>query len=343
MAAAPTAAGVIPATGPIEAQLARFTRHRCFNRSVAVALHRSIGTSGVGRDIANCAQRLLLEFPQEGEALGPAALVGARLCNRRLCPFCEWRRTRVWRARILQGLESYLQQHPKHRAVFLTLTVRNCQLSELRQTIQELHRSWKRMADQRWFPSPVWLRRTEVTVSGWEWVESTQLHEPNPSHAKMQKSWGAISVHPHLHVLMMVRPSYFGKDYIKHLRWQQEWQMAARLDYAPVVDVRVAKDRRKASEDGPVSPVSAVLEAAKYASKATDLMALGADLPEFHWQVKGQRFYGLSQELSRYIKAAEPDATELLDASRANDQGGPPVLSCVAEWIEAVQEYRIAP
>jgi hypothetical protein len=149
-------------------------------------------------------------------------------------------------------------------------------------------------------------------------------------------------VHPHLHCLLLVRPSYWSRDYVRQLQWQQEWQMAARLDYPPVVDVRRAKAKPGAESQGETAPVAAVVEAAKYASKATDLLQLGDALPAFHHEMKGLRLYGISKSLQRYVSAADPTASELLDEALPIAPPQLERLSAVAEWIDSAQEYRFA-
>ncbi|MGZ1425237.1 protein rep, partial [Streptococcus thermophilus] len=47
-----------------------------------------------------------------------------------------------------------------------------------------------------------------------------------------------------IHVLMMVRPSYFQskKDYITQKEWGNLWSQSLKVDYAPVVDVGTVKE-----------------------------------------------------------------------------------------------------
>ena len=144
--------------------LVSLNRHRRFNRAVAMCLHQDPLTRDTASAIANCARRLNLEFDVVNEKLGVPSIVNGLLCNRRLCPFCEWRRTRIWRARLLKGLEAYHIEHNKSSAIFLTLTVRNCQIYELRDTIKHMHSAFKRLTLIRGFPGRAWFRRTEVTV-----------------------------------------------------------------------------------------------------------------------------------------------------------------------------------
>ena len=320
--------------------LGKFTKHRRFNAPITRALMADPETLDIGRAIGNCACRLNLEMPLEGEHLGEPLLKGARVCNRRLCPFCEWRRTRVWRARLLKGLGAFQVDHPKHSGVFLTLTVRNCAVHELRDTVRHLHESLKRLTKTVAWPTEHWMRRTEVTASVAH-PSSSALTLGASTEEPLPLGGGRIqSLHPHIHCLLLVRPSYWSRDYISQLRWQQEWQMAARLDYPPVVDVRRAKAKPGNESPDEIAPISAVVEAAKYATKATDLIGLGDALPAFHHEMRGLRLYGISKSLQRYISAGDVSAAELLDTDQLASPDMPPSMSAVAQWFDSVQEYR---
>ena len=48
---------------------------------------------------------------------------------------------------MFQKLEEIKTQYPTHRWVFLTLTVRNCDLMDLRDTLKDTDASWKRMSE----------------------------------------------------------------------------------------------------------------------------------------------------------------------------------------------------
>lgn len=340
MHAAATAVQVTSAHTDQFDPLGKFTKHRRFNAPITRALMADSETLDIGRAIGNCACRLNLELPLEGEHLGEPLLKGARVCNRRLCPFCEWRRTRAWRARLLRGLGAFQEDYPKHSGVFLTLTVKNCAVHELRDTVRHLHASLARLTKTLTWPTEHWMRRTEVTGSLSDPLSALgrtgAAHQKSDNHrlTKIQ------SLHPHIHCLLLVRPSYWSRDYISQLRWQQEWQMAARLDYSPVVDVRRAKNKPGNDSSAEIAPISAVVEAAKYATKATDLIGLGDALPAFHHEMRGLRLYGISKGLQKYISSADVSAAELLDTEQLALPGASPSMSAVAQWFDSVQEYR---
>lgn len=62
--------------------------------------------------------------------------------------------------------------------------------------------------------------------------------------------------HPHVHVVLVVKPSYFtSKYYLSQARWTELWKRATGIDYTPIVDVRKIKG----------DTAKAVAEATKYA------------------------------------------------------------------------------
>jgi plasmid rolling circle replication initiator protein Rep len=326
--------------GPIEGPLDGFTKHRRYNRPIAVTLFEDPELRGIASAIANCSQMLRLELPLELEQLRDPRLRAAYLCNRRLCPFCEWRRTRVRRAAVLGGLEAFHKEHPNWRAVFLTLTVRNCQVSDLGETLRHMHQSFARLKDTRVWPTDYWLRRTEITVNRGTSPIGALEHD-SPTESLLTSGGGSgLTVHPHIHCLLMVRPSYFSRDYVKQLRWQQEWQMAARLDYPPVIDVRTAKAKGDVASPGNAGVRDAVIEAAKYVSKATDLVALGPALREFALEVHRVRLFAVSKKLRQYVTDAEITAKELLDPSLAETAPQTPFATAIAQWCDQAAEYR---
>ena len=309
--------------------LHQYSKHRAWNTPVAATLCGHEETRHLGKRIANCSHLLSLDVTISAIGDVESALRGAMVCNARLCPFCEWRRTRAWRARLYQGLTAFHQDHANYAGIFLTFTVRNPALTDLRQTIQEMNLAWNRMTRLSWWPSPFWFRRTEVTISDC------------PADGR--------KAHPHFHVLVMVPPSYFGKNYIKQLEWQKQWMMAARLDYVPVVDVRRAKANGNGScqtEAGssslPQQAPSAVVEAAKYASKAADLLELGDAAPELHWQLRGLRLTAVSKGLRAYMSDDEITETDLLDHGPLIADKHADVYKAVAVWFEDRSEYQFA-
>jgi plasmid rolling circle replication initiator protein Rep len=83
--------------------------------------------------------------------------------------------------------------------------------------------------------------------------------------------------HPHIHALLMVKPSYFTPGYVSQAKWTELWRESLRIDYTPVVHVKAIKDNPQALK-------TAVFEVFKYALKPGDL----ADDKEWFLACMGQ-------------------------------------------------------
>lgn len=319
MPAVAPAAGAANGTRTHLSVLEPFSKHRRYHSPICKALAMDEDTRDVAKAIGNCALNLGIEIEMpDGEEPQPK-LRAVRACNRRVCPFCEWRRTKALRRRFFEGLPRFHEDFPTHHPIFLTLTVRNVAVEDLKTSITDLHKAWKRMTLCSFFPTPFWFRKTEVTISG-----------------SLDKKQGTESCHPHLHCLLMVPAGYFSHGYVKQSEWQKQWMMAARLDYAPQVRVQRCRGRTGSSADGASAALGASLEASKYAAKATDLIKLGDSLGEYHRQVRGVRLTGVSGSLQPYVSASEISETELTDGGESL-----PVESVkgTAIWFEDLSEY----
>ena len=302
--------------------LGQFSRHRRYNDPISRDLMHDTDTRDIGRKIANCAHTLRADVLIHEDFKPEVNLKSANVCNTRLCPFCEWRRTRVWRARLYKGLTALYEEQPKLRGVFLTLTVKNVPLERLGDELDSMNQSWKRLTKRAFFPTDLWFRRTEVTVG------ASGPHAP-------------VTAHPHFHALLLVKPSYFSHGYVKQTEWQKQWMDAARLDYAPVIDVRSAHSKSMTGSLHAPDASGAVKEAAKYATKATNLMELGTAISEFHHQLRCRRLYAVSKPLQRFIKAGDIQADELMDNDAKPLPVGTERVEVIAQWFEDTQDYVI--
>jgi plasmid rolling circle replication initiator protein Rep len=266
-----------------------------------------------GHRIARCSEQLgfALEAQDSGEM--KLRLRQARFCRVRHCPTCQWRKTLVWRARLIQTLPKVLETYPKSRWLFLTLTVRNCPLSELRTTIAEMNKAWGRMSLRKQFPSEGFLRSLEVT------------RNPDTNEA-----------HPHFHVLMMVSPSYFkGTNYISQQRWREIWQSCLRVDYLPVVHVQTVKNKQ--GSDMPL--INGILETAKYGVKEEDLMFDSAWLQELTLQLHKTRSVTVGGILKDYIKEEEPEDLINVDENNIDTSDEDEATLLWFDWMTQIKRY----
>mgnify|MGYP002133568833 CR=1 FL=1 len=208
-------------------------------------------------------------------------LTDARFCRLRYCPTCQWRRSKMWRARAYERLPKVIEEHPTARWVFLTLTVRNCPVTELRNTLRDMNAAWNRLTGRKTWPGLGFFRSTEVTRG-----------EDG-------------SAHPHFHVLMPVKASYFSTGYIKQAEWAELWRECLRADYTPVVDIRTVK-KAKDTAEGIEALRAAIQEVLKYTTKPTDLMASSEWLVELTQQTHKLRFIATGGILKDALGDIEP-------------------------------------
>jgi plasmid rolling circle replication initiator protein Rep len=216
----------------------------------------------------------------------------------------------MWQARFLKALPSIEQAYPRVRWLFLTLTIRNCPITELRSQIRSMNEAWHRLIKRKEFGAVLgWVRTTEVT-----------------------KGRDGLA-HPHFHCLLMVRPSYFGKGYITQQRWVDLWRECARLDYRPSVYIRVVKPKPGSTE----SPLRrAVSETLKYAVKPEDMLDREW-LLELTRQVFKLRFVASGGVLKNVLREAEETEQDLMLADEDGEGEGDPAIWF--DWRRAVKRY----
>ena len=176
---------------------------------------------------------------------GSLKLYQAYFCKNNLCPMCNWRRSMKYSYQTSRIVDEAIKQEPKGRFLFLTLTVKNVPGSELNRTLTSLTKSFDRL-----------FKRAKVQKNLIGYLRSVEV-----THNEENNTY-----HPHIHVLMMVKTSYFaGKlNYISQEEWGQLWSQSLKVDYIPMVDIRSVKEKGKGLK-------GAILETAKYPTKPIKL------------------------------------------------------------------------
>lgn len=175
---------------------------------------------------------------------GNKKLVDARFCRVRLCPMCTWRRTK----KVFSQLSRIVQEINKDKEreyIFLTLTCKNVEGSELKQTINDLLKAFHNMFR---------LNKSvkKICLGYFRGLEVTRNEKDG-------------TYHPHIHCVICVNKSYFKKkDYISQKEWCSIWQYYLKTDYTPNVDVRKATKTYKSIAElssYTVKPKDIILEA----------------------------------------------------------------------------------
>jgi plasmid rolling circle replication initiator protein Rep len=231
-----------------------------------------------------------LHFSWSGANKNQLTLKTAHFCHLRNCPVCQWRRSLMWQARFYQALPKLILSHPSARWVFLTLTVRNCEIDSLGDELKAMNMAFKRFT----------LRTEFKSVQGF--VKTTEVTRGKNGTA-----------HPHFHILMMVSSSFFTKNYVKHARWAEVWGECLKVDYLPNVDIRTLKT--KAGE--PVtnekdSLGAAIAETLKYAVKPADMIKDPEWFLELNRQIHKKRFISSGGVLKDVLKVSEETDQDMI-------------------------------
>lgn len=261
---------------------------------------------------------------------------GGRLCGQRLCPKCQHIKARILCDQIGKVHKRHLEETPDSIGVLLTLTVRNCHPSQLRSTVRDMHHAFGKLRRRIEFEAVrAYFRATEITVN----------RDP-----------AGRSMHPHMHVMLMVPRAYLRKSsgmFVTQERWVQMWQDCLGVDYRPIVDVRAITPEAMASRVGrkgrALDMAGAIREVAKYCVKPDGFQEI---LPsgrfwtdpevfqELQEGLRGLRLYGwggsfdvIRKELQlKDVESAEIDLEEELESVEKPPQNYTLIAQVVYNW-----------
>lgn len=254
----------------------------------------------------------------------------------------------MWQARFLQALPKLIEKEPSARWLFLTLTVRNCDIGNLGATLTTMNAAWNRLSNRGIFKPKPGNGRSRILPNGTlnEWHK--EFIGPVKPEA-LVKGWirttevtrGADgSAHPHFHVLMAVPSSYFkGDNYISHEKWVEIWRESLRVNYDPNVDIRTVKSKLAPGDDPANFLRSAVAETLKYSVKPSDMIDDPNWFLELTRQVHRKRFMATGGILKDLLKSEDDiDDEDLLVRTEADadDDGSRTAYA----WNNGKRQYR---
>lgn len=247
---------------------------------------------------------------------GTKRLTKANFCKARLCPMCAWRRSLKVFAQLKQVVCEVRKQEPASRFLLLTLTAKNCQAAELSETLDKFYAGFKRLTERKEINKHLlgYFRALEVTYS----VRRGDYH-------------------PHFHVLLCMKSTYFGQGYMKRSRWQELWQDAMRLDYLPQIDIR------------PVNMVNgdgAIAEVGKYAVKGDfweyEVADMAPIIDTYDKALKNRRlmaYGGLLRQIHKRLNLSDVEADQDLVHTDDEQVTGCTCPACGSQMWEHVYEW----
>lgn len=143
--------------------------------------------------------------------------------------------------------------------------------------------------------------------------------------------------HPHFHILLMMKSTYFKDGYLKTEDWAEIWRDCLGVSYTPITDIR--KVRTKLTGEANRSALAdAVAETLKYAVKPADMTKDREWFHELTRQVFKLRFVSTGGVLKDLFKeeTSEEDLL-LLSEEEEKDQD---LGSLTFNWYKTKAKYR---
>jgi plasmid rolling circle replication initiator protein Rep len=260
--------------------------------------------------ISDCSGYLKFGIGESGLVLKQAFF-----CRVRYCTTCQWRKGLYWKAMMYQSYEQFRKEYPKHRFLFLTLTVKNPPIGELRATLDHMNIAWKKLTKRKEFALvDGWIRTTEVTRPK---LKRKRKSDPIV-YCPQTKNTHA---HPHFHIILMVKPSYFdGKNYLSTAKWAELWRDCLGVGYTPVVDVRAVRKKGK-DKNAPITDddiKAGIAETIKYSTKPDDIIHDHDDPQSREWfyeltrQTHKLRFVATGGALKNALKDNDPTNDDMI-------------------------------
>lgn len=192
-------------------------------------------------DLKSCGSYLRFGHYSDDSGRVRCKLDRASFCRVRLCPICQWRRGLKLFGQMKELMPVMISRYPKCRYLFVTLTVKNCEMSALGTTLDLLNKAFVKLTK---------IERLNLVLRGY--VRALEI--------TINKNF--LTAHPHLHVLLAVDADYFmGSGYIRQSKWRELWQSALGVDYLPMVNVQAVKQSEHT--------LSEICGAFRYASDGT--------------------------------------------------------------------------
>lgn len=272
--------------------------------------------------VNGCADELIFKVTDEGYL----RLHQVWFCKSKLCPLCNWRRSLKMSYQNAEIISEAIKQQPNARFLFLTLTVKNVyDGEELNETLSAMTKAFNRLIKYKAISKNLigFMRATEVTVNDTD-----------------------NSFHPHFHILLMVKSSYFHGDYyLSQEDWTGYWKKAMQIDYKPIVNIKAIKGKTKDKDD----VKGAVLETSKYPVKDSEYLTNNLERDSFvvdHLETglyrKRQIGYGLLfKEIRKKLQLDDIEDGDLQNIGADEEETSETAQMIFAKWNNMRKNYFI--
>lgn len=255
---------------------------------------------------------------------GKVHIKRANLCRDRFCPICSWRLS-LQRVGEMQRLVDTLQNgYPELTYSLVTLTVKNCEVSDFSDTLQKMSKAWNLAISQRGLRPRIF-----------GWARSTELTYNKATH----------QLHPHYHIITAWHSDQDRQSCEDAIK--DAWISASQRD-GLIADIKAQDARSIASghETEVEKVLKATVEVFKYAVKTNDMDTM----PVKEFKVLAEQFAskrtcdfgGKFRELKKALKM-EMDKVEDDDIQIGicRDCGAIGVSDILLKWSFGERAYKL--
>jgi len=294
-----------PALSDLSERDKPWDKHRSESDQIE-ALYRASEFEQLGERIHFCSEFLDFKLTPSNYGELRLKLAAARFCRVRTCMVCTWRKSLRWKAKAYASLPRFLSDYPSYRFLFVTLTVKNCEINELKKTLHWMNQSFTRLTRLKVFPGVGWIKSVEVT--------------------RGRKG----NAHPHFHVLLATKSTYFGRNYLSQDKWVGIWKQCLRIDYDPILDIQALKAKD--------SLLGLIAEVIKYQTKPTNLLADREWFLEYTRQMYNSKSISVGGIFRDYFRQLEEEPEDLIGEGDETevDEG-----HLLFSWRRKEQRYRL--
>jgi Plasmid rolling circle replication initiator protein and truncated derivatives len=244
-------------------------------------------------------------------------------CKHKYCPQCA-RVQALKRTLEAQYLMTKLFEN-NYDFLFLTLTLRNCNADEIKQTMDNMNKA----VNQRFLKYKEIKEAFHGNIRKFELTYNPYLYRKNKlvlKNGKKVVDENKKPFNPHIHMIIAVKKSYFGKRYIKQHRLRELWQRALDVDYLPMVNIKKVKLRTiddlteleqehaeyTNEEFEKQRLIDGAFEIGKYMAKSTDYLISDRMFHIFYENLFKRRNWTVSGIFRQLKKEAKENEVEIL-------------------------------
>ena len=267
-------------------------------------------------------------------------LHNAFFCKNKFCPICARRRSKLLAYQTSRIVDRILAEEPAARFLFLTLTTKNVGSElEIKREVDRYCESIRRIFNNgKGSLSGIAKKFRQQVLGTIRHIEVTFNFEKDKD--------GQEGYHIHAHLLIAVKASYFlPENYLTQKEFQTMWKQAARLNYDPIVHIKVIKGHGQDLK-------KAIIEVSKYPTKPANILDLPEDkavevLSNLQYGLYNRRlvtFTGLFRKYRRELKLEDIEKSNLIHVGDEEtvDEHGDKIEYHVFRWCQSLKEYICA-